>query len=67
MPDGRGGQNEGGYGADLRVTTLTEDELVDVIANGRMPKGMPAWKGMIDDEKIRQLATFIKEDLKLKK
>ena len=31
MPDGRGGQNEGGYGADLRVTKLSEDEVVKTI------------------------------------
>jgi len=66
MPDGRGGQNEGGYGADLRVTKLTEDEVVKVITEGRAAKGMPPFKGLIDDEKIRMLAQFIKEDLRLK-
>ncbi len=67
MPDGRGGQNEGGYGADLRVTPLTEDQVAFTIAEGRMQKGMPAFKGQIDPDTIRQLAKFIKEDLKLKK
>jgi len=66
MPDGRGGQNEGGYGADLRVTKLSEDEVVKTITEGRQGKGMPAFKGMIDDENIRLLAQFIKEDLRLK-
>jgi mono/diheme cytochrome c family protein len=67
MPDGRGGQNEGGYGADLRVTKLTEDEIFISIKEGRQSKGMPSFKGMIDEDNIRLLATFIKEDLRLKK
>ena len=67
MPDGRGGQNEGGYGADLRVTKLTEDEIFKTIMEGRQSKGMPSFKGMIDEDNIRLLATFIKEDLRLKK
>jgi len=64
--DGRGGPSEGGYGADLRVTKLTQEDLVNVITNGRMSKGMPAFKGFLDDEKIETLATFIKVELKLK-
>ncbi len=66
LGDGRGGQNEGGYGADLRVTKLREKELVQVIANGREGKGMPGFKGMIDDETLEMLAKFIKDDLRLK-
>src|SRR5258706_9418042 len=64
--DGRGGPSEGGYGADLRVTKLTREELVNVITNGRMSKGMPPFKGILDEEKIETLATFIKVELKLK-
>jgi mono/diheme cytochrome c family protein len=64
--DGRGGPSEGGYAADLRVTKLTKDEVIQVITNGRMAKGMPPFKGMLDDSKIETLAKFIKEDLKLK-
>ncbi len=64
--DGRGGPSEGGYGADLRVTKLTREEVIQVITNGRMSKGMPAFKGILDESKIETLATFIKEDLKLK-
>ena len=66
MGDGRGGQNEGGYGADLRVTKLTEQEVLQTIVNGRAGKGMPAFKGMIDDETLQMLATFVKEELRLK-
>ena len=66
MGDGRGGQNEGGYGADLRVTKLTEKEVLQTIANGRAGKGMPAFKGLIDDETLQMLATFVKEELRLK-
>ncbi len=64
--DGRGGPSEGGYGADLRVTKLTHEEIVEVITNGRLGKGMPPFKGMLDEEKIETLAYFIKKDLKLK-
>ncbi len=64
--DGRGGPSEGGYGADLRVTKLTREEVIEVITNGRMSKGMPAFKGVLDQSKIETLATFIKEDLRLK-
>ncbi|MCW5619545.1 MAG: cytochrome c [Burkholderiales bacterium] len=64
--DGRGGPSEGGYGADLRVTKLTYEELIQVITDGRVSKGMPAFKGILDDSKIATLANFIKNDLKLK-
>jgi mono/diheme cytochrome c family protein len=63
--DGRGGPSEGGYGADLRVTTLTHEELIEVITHGRAGKGMPPFKGIVDDESIETLAYFIKKDLKL--
>ena len=66
MGDGRGGQNEGGYGADLRVTKLSDREVVTVIAEGRAGKGMPPFKGMIDDETLEMLAKYIKDDLRLK-
>ena len=64
--DGRGGPSEGGYAADLRVTKLSREELIQVITEGRMAKGMPPFKGMLDESKIATLAKFIKEDLKLK-
>ncbi len=66
LGDGRGGQNEGGYGADLRVTKLSEAEVINVISEGRGGKGMPSFKGMIDEETLGLLAKFIKEDLRLK-
>ncbi len=65
-PDGRGGQNEGGYGADLRVTALTEEQIIQTVTTGRPSKGMPSFKGMIDDETLQTLAKYIKQDLKLK-
>ena len=64
--DGRGGPSEGGYGADLRVTKLTREEVLQVITNGRLNKGMPPFKGILDSDMIETLATFVKEDLKLK-
>jgi mono/diheme cytochrome c family protein len=66
LADGRGGQNEGGYGADLRITKLSEQEVIGVIREGRGGKGMPSFKGMIDDETLAALAKFIKEELRLK-
>jgi mono/diheme cytochrome c family protein len=65
-PDGHGGQNEGGYGADLRVTKLTEQEIVQVLSEGRPAKGMPSFKAIIDDETMKTLAQFIKTDLRMK-
>ena len=62
MPDGRGGQNEGGYGPDLRKTPLDVNMVVHVITNGRAGRGMPSFKGLIDEENIRLVAEFIKED-----
>jgi mono/diheme cytochrome c family protein len=64
--DGRGGPSEGGYGADLRVTKLTEEEVRQVITNGRLNKGMPPFKGILDEDMIETLARFVKNDLKLK-
>lgn len=66
-PDGRGGQNEGGYGADLRVTELTEDQIIRTINAGKPSKGMPSFQGRIDDEELQTLARYIKQDLRLKK
>lgn len=65
-PDGRGGQNEGGYGADLRVTALTEEQIIQTVTTGRPSKGMPSFKGQMDDETLQTLAKYIKQDLKLK-
>lgn len=64
--DGRGGPSEGGYGADLRVTKLTEKEVLDVITNGRLNKGMPPFKGILDSDMIETLARFVKNDLAIK-
>ncbi len=67
MPDGRGGHNEGGYGADLRVTPLNEEQIIYTIVEGRTSRGMPAFKGQIDQETLEMLAQYIKNDLRLKK
>jgi mono/diheme cytochrome c family protein len=48
------------------VTKLTHDEVVAGITNGRMAKGMPPFQGVLDEDKINTLATFIKEELKAK-
>ncbi len=67
MADGRGGQNEGGYGADLRVTPLNEEQIIYTIVEGRTARGMPSFKGQIDEETLEMLARYIKDDLRLKK
>ena len=64
--DGRGGATEGGFAANLQETKLTYEEIVAVISDGRLEKGMPSFKGFLDDFKINALAKFIKEDLKAK-
>jgi mono/diheme cytochrome c family protein len=64
--DGRGGPSEGGYGADLRVTTLTRAQVIHVITYGRQAKGMPPFKDLLEESKIETLADFILEDLRLK-
>ncbi len=63
--DGRGGPSEGGYGADLRKTTLTREQLVVVITYGRQARGMPPFKDLLESEKIDTLANFILTDLRL--
>ncbi len=63
--DGRGGHSEGGWGADLRQTTLTRAQLIIIIKYGRQAKGMPPFEGIYDDDKIATLADFILEDLRL--
>lgn len=65
--DGRGGPSEGGYGADLRVTTLTREQVIHVITYGRQARGMPPFKDLLEESKIETLAAFILEDLSLKK
>jgi len=64
--DGRGGPSEGGYAADLRVTKLSENEVRQVITAGRAAKGMPPFKGLLDEDMIDTLARFVKNDLKQK-
>lgn len=63
--DGRGGPSEGGYGADLRKTTLTREQLVVTITYGRQARGMPPFKDLLEPEKIDTLADFILTDLRL--
>lgn len=64
--DGRGGPSEGGYGADLRKTTLTREQIIHVITYGRQARGMPPFKDLLEQSKIETLASFILDDLRLK-
>lgn len=63
--DGRGGHSEGGWGADLRQTSLTREQLMIIIKYGRQDRGMPPFQGIYDDDKIATLADFILDDLRL--
>ena len=63
--DGRGGPSEGGYGADLRKTSLTREQLIVIITYGRQAKGMPPFQGLLDADKIETLSDFILTDLRL--
>ena len=65
--DGRGGYSEGGMAADLRVTPLPIEALAYIIKNGRIERGMPAFAGTIGDNRIHEMAVFIKTKLRLKK
>ncbi len=38
----------------------TDDDLVQVIANGMPGTTMPAWKGVLSDEEMRAVATYLK-------
>jgi len=48
----------------IRTTTSgqlpTDDDLVQIIANGMPGTTMPAWKGVLGDDEIRAVAAFIK-------
>ena len=65
--DGRGGHTEGGGAKDLRVTLLDRDQVVYVINNGRPTLGMPAFEGIIQKERIVDIANFVKTKLAIKK
>lgn len=54
--DGRGGMAMPGSGpvADLRVSTLAENEIIEVVTRGR--RAMPAFGNDLDAESIRVLA-----------
>ena len=45
---------------------LSEQEIVMTITNGRAGKGMPSFKGLIDQETMEMLAKYIKDDLRLR-
>ena len=65
--DGRGGHTEGGGAKDLRVTLLDRDQVVYVINKGRPTLGMPAFEGIIQKERIVDIANFVKTKLAIKK
>jgi mono/diheme cytochrome c family protein len=64
--DGSGGGTYGGVAASFVKTQLNHDELVQVIADGRLKKGMPAWKGVLNPTEIDAMATYIEHKFKSK-
>jgi mono/diheme cytochrome c family protein len=40
--------------------SVTHDVFVQTVKDGRLEKGMPAWKEMLSDEQIENLYTYIK-------
>jgi ABC-type amino acid transport substrate-binding protein len=46
--------------ANLRAFKGTEDDFLRVVRNGRLGTAMTPWKGLIDDEDIRNIARYIK-------
>jgi len=63
-PDGRGGRSYGGYAANLHITELDYDGIVDVIRKGRSEKGMPPFDGVIGKRNIDAVTTYILENFK---
>ena len=62
--DGRGGPGYGGYATNLHETILTHEELVDLITKGRRDRGMPTFKGVLSENQIELMATFIEVEFK---
>ena len=61
--DGTGGISyNGGFAANFHETTLSHDEIVDVITNGRRDKGMPPWRAVFSKRTIDGLATYIETE-----
>jgi mono/diheme cytochrome c family protein len=62
--NGRGGPGYGGYAANFRTTELTRQEIVEVITEGRRDRGMPFFKGILTDNQIQLMATYIVTEFK---
>lgn len=43
--------------ANLSITLLTQDEIKQVVFNGR--KGMPAWKGQLSEQEIQEVSAYV--------
>ena len=40
--------------------SVTHDVFVTTVKEGRVPKGMPAWKAVLSDEQVEQLYAYVK-------
>jgi ABC-type amino acid transport substrate-binding protein len=47
--------------ANLRAFKGTEDDFLRIVRNGRAGTAMTPWKGLIDDDEIRNVARYIKK------
>ena len=52
--------SEGRSGADLQWSSLEEEEIVAVIANGRDGTFMRPWKDRLTAEEIKAVAAYVK-------
>jgi mxaJ protein len=54
------GAISGGTIPDLRRFKGSEAEFLATVREGRVPRGMPAWKAFLSDEEILMIRTFVK-------
>ena len=52
--------SEGRSGADLQWSSLEEEEIVSVIANGRDGTFMSPWEDRLTAEEIKAVAAYVK-------
>jgi len=62
--DGRGGPGYGGYAANLRITALTAEEIVEILVTGRQDRGMPTFDGVIEPGEMMDVAVFVLTELR---
>ena len=49
----------GGSVNDLQKFDGNEEDFVQASLKGRLPKGMPAWKGNLTEDELRAIRSFV--------